>query len=190
MALLSRLHSRLERIEAAPLVNLIRERREARRREIEKFRASIQGDIDGMMALSQYCGLPFNREQAEIDVIEGTLLIMAECDEQYGYAKPTHDQRIDCIIQSDIKFYLEVEGREYSPDDLIRASDRGAQAREDMRAGIPASESEAAQEMIREHAKATPRLKKHTDAFAAFVAGLDSRIPEWEYKGHELENQN
>jgi hypothetical protein len=180
------LQSRLERIEAAPLLSLIHERREARRIEIERFRASIQEDIDGMTALANYCGLTFDREQTESTVIEGTLLILAECNKRHGEAEPTHEQMTECIIQSDIKFYLEVEGREYSPDDLIRAANRGEQARADMRAGIPASESEPAQEMIREHAKAPPRLKKHTDAFAAFVAGLDSRIPEWEYNGHEL----
>lgn len=186
--MVSRLQRRMELIESAPLVNLIRERRAARRIEIEKFCASIQTELDEMMALARDCGIPFYREQAESDVIEGTLLIMAERQERHGYAKTTHEQTLECVIESDIKFYREVDGEEVTPDQIIRAGEVGAQARADRQAGIPVAESEAAQEMIRQHAKATPRLKKHTDAFVAFVSGRDSRIPEWEYKGqaHEL----
>jgi hypothetical protein len=180
-----RLQSRLERIEAAPVVKLTRERREARGIEIEKFRAFLQPDLDEMMRLSQYCGIPFNRNYTENSIIEGTLLILAECNERYGYVKPTHEQWMECAMQSDIKFYREVEGIEYTPDDLTRASGLGEQARADMRAGVPVAESEAAQEMIRQHAIQPPRLKKHTDAFAAFIAGLDSRIPEIEFDDSE-----
>ena len=170
------LQSRLEKLEqyAAPFVDRAR----ARRKEIDKFRAFIQSDLDDMAALAQYCGIPFDRGLAESDVIEGTLLIVAECHERYVYADTTSEQSTECVIQSDIKFYREVFGSEHTPEDVIRAGDIGEQARKDMRAGLPVGESEAAQEMIREYAKATPRLKKHTDAFAAFIAGLDSRIPD------------
>jgi hypothetical protein len=179
------LQSRLEKLEqhAAPFVDRAR----ARRIEIDKFRASVQDDLDEMTGLANYCGLPFNRQQAESDMIEGMLLILAECGERYGEAVMTHEQRIECIIQSDIKFYREVNGVEYTPEDLHRAGDIGEQAREDMRAGIPTSESEAAQEMIRQYAIQPARLKKHTDAFAAYIAGLDSRIPEWEFIGSASE---
>ena len=64
-----RLRSRLERIEAAPVVRLTRERSQARRIEIEKFRAYIQPDLDEMAALARYCGLPFDREQNESTMI-------------------------------------------------------------------------------------------------------------------------
>ena len=106
--------------------------------------------------LSQYCGLPFNRDEAESDVME-------------------------CVIESDVKFYREVYGVDYRPEDFIRAGEIGEQAREDMRAGVPVGESEAAQEMIRQYAIQPVRLKKHTEAFAAYIAGLDSRIPDCDF---------
>jgi hypothetical protein len=54
-----------------------------------------------------------------------------------------------------------------------------------MAAGIPATESEAAQQIIKNEATRATRLKKHTDDFAAFIAGLDSRIPDWAFNASE-----
>lgn len=168
--------SRIERVErhTAPFVERARERRV----EIEKFRAFIQPDLDRMAAVSLYCGCTFEREQMESDIIESMLLIMSECQERHGYADLTDEQTTECILASDAKFYREVYAEEVAPDELMRAGEIGTQARADMRAGIPANESEAAQQMIKEAARSARRLKKHTDAFAAYIAGLDSRIPD------------
>jgi hypothetical protein len=187
----SRLHSRIERIEAAPRVSLIRERREARRKEIEKFRAFIQPDLDAIMQVAEYCGLPSLveiRAQIESDWIEQELLLFAEYSELFGDAERTEERAIESIIKSDTKYYRELYGLKWSPDDITSAGSLGRQVREDIKAGIPASESEAAQQTIKNEATRATRLKKHTDAYAAYIAGLDSRIPDCEFTGqaHEL----
>src|ERR1051325_2681096 len=175
------IQSRLERIEASQPVNLIRERRAERRREVEKFRAFMQPDLDEIMTLAVYCGLPSLielRAEIESDWIEQELLLVAEYKELFGDAERTEERAHEAIIKSDTKFYQEVYGREFSPADIMGASSLGDMVREDMRAGIAASESKAAQRLIESEATRATRLKKHTDAFAAFIAGLDSRIPD------------
>ena len=81
------IQSRLERIEASQPVNLIRERRNERRREVEKFRAFMQPDLDEIMAVAVYCGLPSLTEiraEIESDWIEQELLLVAEYKELFG----------------------------------------------------------------------------------------------------------
>lgn len=186
--MVSRLHTRLERIEAAPIVNLTRERRESRRKVIESFRAFIQPDLDEQVVLAQYCGIQLCRETQEGDIIEQTFLSVAEHHERYGDARLDSEQSAECVFQADIKFYREVYGVELTPEDLLGAGEVGEQAREDMRAGVPVSESEAAQIMIANYTNQPARLKKHTDDFAAYMAGLDSRIPECEFRGEDGES--
>jgi hypothetical protein len=183
-----RLQSRLGRIEAAPLVRLTRERREARRREVEKFRAFMQPDLDEIMKIAEYCGIPSLtkiRAEIESDWIEIELLLVAECRERFGDAKRTEEGWQEAIIKTDTEFYREVYGREYTPEDFAAGRARADRVREDMAAGIPASESEAARLIFEAEAMRPARLKKHTDAFAAFIAGLDSRIPEIEFDDSE-----
>jgi hypothetical protein len=184
-----RLQSRLERIEAAPVVKFTRERRQARRVEIEKFRAFMQPDLDEVMRVAEYCGIsppPEFRAEIESDWIEIELLLVAEYRELFGdYAERTEERSREAIIKSDTKFYQEVYGREYAPEDFAAGRARADRVREDMAAGIHASESEAARQIFEAEAMRPARLKKHTDAFAAFIAGLDSRIPEIEFDDSE-----
>jgi hypothetical protein len=173
------IETRLEKLErhAAPFVDRAR----ARRKEIDKFRAFIQPDLDIQVMLTQYCGIPFSREIQEGDIIEGTFLSWAESHDRYGDARLTDEQKTECIIQADIKFYREVYGVELTSEDMTRTGEIGEQAREDMLAGVPVGESEAAQIMIAHYNLQPARLKKHSDAFAAYIAGRDSRIPDWTF---------
>lgn len=176
----SRLQTRLERIEqqAAPVLALKRERM----CEIGKLRAFIKPELDRIMEVAEYCGLPNLidlREQIESDWIEQVLLEWAEYQERFGDAEKTIERKREAIIESDIKFYREIYGLELEPAAVLNAGELGEQVRADMRAGIMARDSEAAQEIIRSQATRAARLKKHTDDFAAFIAGQDSRIPDW-----------
>jgi len=153
-------------------------------REIEKLRAYVKPNLENLMEVAKYCGLPKLidlREQIESDWIEGELLVLAEYKERFGDTEKTHEKMIEAIINSDIKFYREIYGLELEPAAVLKAGELGERVREDMRAGILASESEAAQAIIRSEATRAARLKKHTDDFAAFIAGQDSRIPDWEF---------
>jgi hypothetical protein len=145
------IQSRLERIEASEPVNLIRERRDDRRREVEKFRAFMQPDLDEMMEVAEYCGLPALAElraRIESDWIEQVVLQVAEYKELFWDAERTGERAHEAIVKTDMKFYQEVYGREFSPEDIERAGRLGDRVREDMRAGIPASESEAARAIV------------------------------------------
>ena len=178
--MVSRLHTRLDSLEqqAAPLI----ERRRERMREIAKLRAYIQPDLDEIMEIGAYCEFPNLidlRAQIESDWIEQELLILAEYSERFGESEKTHEKMTEAIIEADIKFYREVYGREYSREEVLQPHTLTQQVREDMSNRVPASESEAAQEIIKSEATRAARLKKHTDAFAAFIAGADSRIPDW-----------
>lgn len=180
--MVSRLQGRLDRIEqqAAPLI----ERRRERLHEIAKLRAYIQTDLNEVMEIGAYCEFPNLidlRAQIESDWIEQELLIFAEYSEQFGESEKTHEKMIEAIIESDIKFYREIYGREYSREEVLQPRTLTQQVREDMSNRVPVRESEAAQEIIKSEATRAARLKKHTDAFAAFIAGQDSRIPDWEF---------
>ena len=178
--MVSRLHTRLDSLEqqAAPLI----ERRRERMREIAKLRAYIQPDLDEVMSIAQYCEFPNLidlRGQIESDWIEQELLIFAEYSERFGESEKTHEKMTEAIVESDIKFYREIYGREYSRDEVLQPRALTQQVREDISNRVPVSESEAAQEIIKSEATRATRLKKHTDDFAAFIAGGDSRIPDW-----------
>ncbi len=178
--MVSRLHTRLDSLEqrAAPLI----ERRRERLHEIAKLRAYIQTGLDEVMEIGAYCEFPNLidlRAQIESDWIEQELLILAEYSERFGCAEKTEENMTEAIIESDIKFYREIYGREYSREDVLQPRTLTQQVRKDMGNRLPVSESEAAQEIIKAEATRAARLKKHTDAFAAFIAGADSRIPDW-----------
>lgn len=177
----SRLQGRIRLIEqqAAPLLERARERMI----EIEKLRAYIRPELESVMRIAEYCGLPDLiklRMQIESDWIEQELLILAEYAERFGDDEGrTHKKMIEAIINSDIKFYKEIYGQDYSHDDVTRPSELRERVIADIEAGIPASESKAVQEIIKSEAMRATRLKKHTDDFAAHIAGRDSRIPDW-----------
>ena len=181
--MVSRLHTRLDGLEqqAAPLIECRRERM----REIAKLRAYIQTDLDEVMEIAAYCQFPNLidlRAQIESDWIEQELLIFAEYSERFGESEKTHEQMIEAIIESDIKFYREIYGREYSRDDVLQPSITADRVREDIKNKVPLCKSEAAQLIIEVERTRAARLKKHTDAFAAFIAGADSRLPDWEFQ--------
>ena len=180
MPLVSRLQARLERIEqqASPML----ERRRERMREIAKLRAYIQPDLDAVMEIGAYCEFPNLidlRAQIESDWIEQELLIFAEYSEQFGESEKTHEKITEAIVESDIKFFREIYGREYSREEVLQPSIIADRVRKDIKNKVPLSESEAAQLIIEAERTRATRLKKHTDAFAAFIAGADSRIPDW-----------
>ena len=180
MPLVSRLQTRLERIEqqAWPIL----ERRRKRLQEIAKLRAYIQPDLDEVMEIAAYCEFPKRidlRAQIESDWIEQEMLMLAEYSERFGESEKTHEKMTEAIIESDIKFYREIYGREYSRDDVLQPGITADRVREDMKNKVPLCESEAAQLIIEAERRRAARLKKHTDAFAAFIAGADSRIPDW-----------
>ncbi|HKS41834.1 MAG TPA: hypothetical protein VJX74_14560 [Blastocatellia bacterium] len=180
--MVSRLQGRLDRIEQQAAPNL--ERRRSRLIEINKLRAYIKPDLDGVMEIAEYCELsnPIElREQIESDWIEQELLIFAEYSERFGNVEKTEENMTEAIVESDIKFYREIYGREYSRDDVLQPRALTQRVREDMSNRVQVSESEAAQEIIRSEATRAERVKKHTDAFAAFIAGQESRIPDWTF---------
>jgi hypothetical protein len=178
--MVSGLQGRIDRIEqeAAPLI----ERRRERLHEIAKLRAYIQPDIDEVMQLAKYCQLPNLqdiRAGIESDWIEQEFLALAEYNERFGVSESTKEKRIEAIIESDIKFYREIYGLGYSRDDVLQPRITADRVREDIKNKVPLCESEAAQLIIEAERTRAARLKKHTDAFAAFIAGADSRIPDW-----------
>lgn len=166
--MVSRLHSRLVRIETAPIVSLIRERKE----KLAGFRASIleEGNIEMAIDALRYIGSNASREQIEQDLTEIITLGIAEHHARYGrWFKGIEEVKhaMACALAS---LMLEWYGREMTPKEARRELELSEQLEKDMWAGVPVKDSEAAQYFINTFAQ-LPRLKLSSDRHAAYMAG-------------------
>lgn len=160
----SRLHTRLDKLEqqAPSVIDRIR----ARQAEVEEIRADLQPSVEGVLAVARYCGLPGDREQLEMDMIETVVLI----EHFLGDAERTQEKMLDAIRRADQRLHFEWYDRELSADEREADDKLAVRVREDMQAGIPAERSEAAR-LIREEAYATPRVRKQSGFITAYLAG-------------------
>jgi hypothetical protein len=164
----SRLHRRMERIEAAPIVNLIRERKE----KLAGFRASIlqEGNVEMAIDALRYIGSNASREQTEQDLTEIMMLGIAEHHTRYGRwfrGLEEVEHAMACALAS---LMLEWYGREMTLEEARRELELSAQLEKDMWAGLPVEDSEAAQYFINTFAQ-FPRFKFSSDRHAAYMAG-------------------
>lgn len=96
---------------------------------------------------------------------------------ELGNELPTDENWRAAILRSEQRLGLEYYDREISIDELKAADRLAVQAREDIRAGIPAEQSEAAR-LIREAAYvAPPPLRKQSRLLTAYLAG--EPMPDW-----------
>ena len=167
----SRLHTKLDKLEqqAAPLI----ERIQRRKAIIEEIRVSIQDDLEGVLAVARYCSLRDDREQLELSMIEKVFMMEYELGDDI----PTDANIRAAIRRADQRLELEYYNRETSIDELMEDDRLAVQVRADMKAGIPAEQSEAAR-LIREEAYASPPpLRKQSRLLTAYLAG--EPMPDW-----------
>lgn len=167
--MVSRFHTRLERIEAAPIVNLIRERRE----KLSSCRASLLagGSIKLAVNMLRYIGRHESRQQVESDMTEIVLLAIAEHHANYGRwfrGMQEVEQAMACAL---VALAREWYGREMTAEDALREFEFSEQLEKDMRAGLSVEDSEAAQYFINIYGQ-YPRLKAESDWMRDYLAGV------------------
>jgi hypothetical protein len=174
--MVSRLHSRLDRIEqqSAPLLERVRERRE----KLESVRASIlrNGYFEMAHDALRYIGRDASRAQTEQDLTEIMLLSIAEHHSRYGRwfkGLPEVERAMACAL---VALMREWYGREMTEDEARRELEFSTQVENDMLAGLPVERSEAAQYFINLYAQ-YPRLKFSSDRHSAYMAGVEDLAP-------------
>lgn len=169
----ARLQTRIERIEEqnAPLLELIK----ARRRIYDHFCKPPRPDYDYVMELYAYIGCPIDHETAERDYITFGVLGIMELEVRFPQrGKHTREQVETGLTYASIRMTRELYGREITFEEARREIDLTEQAEADLRAGVPADESEAARYYRSLYAQ-YPRLKLESDSMAAYLNGADAR---------------
>ncbi|MGA9773672.1 MAG: hypothetical protein WBV94_31870 [Blastocatellia bacterium] len=169
----SRLHTKLDRLEqqAASVIDRIQKRAAW----VEETRAGIRSHVEKALAFCCYIGEPPDRQELEMDMIEQVFMMEYEI----GDALRTDENMRAGILRAEQYLVLEHYGHEVPVEELLATDRLLVQAHEDIKAGIPAQQSEAARQ-FREAACSKPpllRIRKRSHLFEAYLAGAP--MPDW-----------
>jgi hypothetical protein len=170
------IQARINKLEdaAAPIREVIREREE----RLQSFRQIIAEDSETTsysLRIYEYIGHETTRGQVESDELENLMLASAEYEARFRvlftHNEELHQERVrECIRWANIRLALEYYGVRSNMENQLRSEALTDQLESDMRAGLPASESEAAR-TFKSFYDTYPRIRYHSESLRHYMAG-------------------
>jgi hypothetical protein len=171
----SKLHTKLDKLEqqAAPII----ERIQKRAAWVEETRGDIQFHVEKALAFCRYVGEPPDRAELEMDMVEQVFVMEYEI----GDALQTDENMLAGILRAERHLILEHYGDDVSAEQILATDKFLVEAHEDIKAGIPAEQSEAALHFIEDAGSRPPllRIRKRSRLFESYLAGELMSVPDW-----------